>query len=113
MTNEPVSTPGPSPQQPAPPPSRTFRIAKRIGIALWFLCALVIPSFFPFIQPEPARWWKLEMIILFGLSWLALYVGLYRAILDNAKTGSPQAKFAKNVAIPALMAMLGRHHDAS
>jgi hypothetical protein len=53
------------------------------------------------------------MIILFGLSWLALYAGLYGAVLDNAKAGSPQAKFAKNVAIPALMSMLGRHHDAS
>lgn len=100
-------------QQSAAPRSPAFRIAKRLAIVLWAFCALVLPCFFPFISPEPERWWKSAAFILFVLSWFALYCGLYGAILENAKAGSPHAKFAKGVVIPFLLSMLGYRHDAS
>jgi hypothetical protein len=110
--NEPVSTSGPLSHKPATPPSRTHRIVKRTAITLWVLSALVFPGFFLFI-PESARWWKLALMIPFMLSWMALYVAFYAAVRDNAKAGSPQAKFAKNFALPALMSPAGHKHAPS
>lgn len=112
MTNEPVSTSGPLSHKPAMPPSRTHRIVKRTAITLWVLCALVCPGLLPFI-PDSARWWQLALMIAFMLSWMALYIAFYAAIRENAKAGSPQAKFAKNFALPAIMSLLGHKHDGS
>jgi hypothetical protein len=112
MTTEPLSTSAPS-SQPAVPPPRNLRIVKRTAVALWVFCALALPCLIPFIPFEPHRWWKIAIIVLIGVSWFALYVGIHDAIQTNAKAGSPQAKVAVNVVIPFLMSLLGHHHDGS
>src|SRR5438105_10867017 len=111
MTTQPESTPEPlsrtivPSQQPGAPPPRIFRIVKRAAIVLWVFFALVIPCFFPFISPEPQRWWKFAGVILFGLSWSVLFCGVYVAILDDGAADSPpQAKFAKGIVIGFLRA---------
>jgi hypothetical protein len=90
--------------------TRKFRVVKRTAIALWALCALALPGFLPFISADAHPRLTLVIFVLFCLSWLAFYCGLYAAILDNARAGSPQAKFTKNVGIPFLMSLLG-HRD--
>src|SRR6266581_782634 len=114
MTTESEPTPGPSSQQPAGPPSPTFRIVKKAAIALWVFCAMLIPCFFPLISPEPQRWWKLAGVTLFGLSCSVLFCGVYVAILDSGPAdSSPQAKFAKGAIIGFLRGLLGHRSDAS
>jgi hypothetical protein len=97
--------------KPSEPRTRTFRIVKRTAIALWVFCALALPGFLPFISPDTHPRCTLIIFVLFGLSWLVFYCGLYAAILDNARAGSPEAKFTKNVGIPFLMSLLG-HRDS-
>jgi hypothetical protein len=86
---------GPPFVKPSEPPIPTARVMKRTAIGAWVVCALALPGCLPFISTDTYPRRTLTIFALFGLSWLVFYRGLYAAILDNARMGSPQAKLAE------------------
>jgi hypothetical protein len=48
---------------------------------------LGVARILPFISPDAHPRCTLIIFVLFGLSWLVFYCGLYAAILNNAKCG--------------------------